>query len=432
MKKMKKRRENSLKDSDLPIDLQTGGKNNEELNDDDCLFFMLMNENKKLRSYEDGKIRHTNSTIARILQDKFSASFIRTSLGKLSREGLLQIQLKIISKGGLQMREITLTGKGITNPYYKDWLYRNSEEIEKPFSNKNLLPDLQIDIDNAEPLNDRDLGIFFLIDHIGDGEENNTVGLANTSISEYCKSHYSIKEIYHSLGKLVREGLIQVKVFETSQSTIFREIKVIPGFGAHPDIVNWINNIKKNGYKNKKTKKTEPKNPRTNEDVPILPLPGDVSWALRSLEVNLMGCDDNYIDSSKIATMHEFQYQVFSGGVKNNMPQLKLTQKKWNKIKKESVKMASWEDGSANILYTVYHFRVHLEALRLISEKSLIDILYLGEINVQNELDKADHELYHNTCDKIWSMIEKEPDLDLSQLTLRDLQKIDSIRTNNL
>ncbi len=64
------------------------------------------------------------------------------------------------------------------------------------------------------------------------------------------------------------------------------------------------------------------------------------------------------------------------------MPQLKLTKKNWNNIKKESGKMASWETGPAYILFTVYHFRIHLEALRLLSGKSLMYILYHGEINV--------------------------------------------------
>lgn len=417
------KKEEFIYDSDLPLDLQTGGENNENLNDDDCLFFMLMNENRKLRSYEDGKIRHTNSSIASILQDKFPACFIRTSLGKLSREGLLQIQLKIIPKVGLQMREITLTGKGITNPYFKDWLYRNSTEMEEPFKNEYLSPDLQIDIYNAEPLNDGDFIIFFLIDRIGDGEEGNTIGLANSRISECCKSHYSIKEIYHSLGKLAREGLIQVKIFETPQSTLFREIKVIPGFGAHPALANWVDNFKKQGLINKQPKKTEPKEPMTNEDVPMLPLPMDVSWALRSIEANLFGYDDNFIDLSKIESMSKFMYDVFAGGVKNNMAKLKLTQKIWKNIKKHSPETAMSNYGSEYFLLADYRFRIHLEALRLLSGKSLMDILYQGEINVQNEFTESDFQLYLKVCDQIWSMIEQDQSLDLTQLTLEDIQK---------
>ncbi len=420
---MKKARENSLRDSDLPADLQTGSKNNEKLNDEDCLLYNMMLESSMLRSYEDGKIRHSNSSIARILQDKFLASFIRKSLGKLSREGMLQIQLKRNPKVGLEVREITLIKRNLQNPYFRDWLLRNSKEIEKPFENKNLSADLKIDINNADPLFENDFVIFFLIDHIGNGEQGDTIRLTNSSICEYCKSHFSKKEIYHSLGKLVREGLIQVKLYETPQSTLFREIRVIPGFGTHPDLANWVANIKKNGINNKQSKKAEPKEPKINEDVPMLPLPMDVSWALRSLEVNLMGCDDNYIDLSKIEAMSKLMYEVFAGGVKNNMTNFKLTHKLWKNIKKCSPETAVRNEGSEYFLLTDFRFRIHLEALRLLSGKSLMDVLYQGEVNVQNEFNKSDFELYLNVCNQIWSIVEKEPDLDLSQLTIENIQK---------
>lgn len=410
-----------LKDSDIPTDLQVGGKTKEKLNDEDCRLFMLMSETKKLRSYEDGKIRHPNSSMAEILQGEFSKSFIRNSLGRLSSEGMIQIQLKQIPTGEM-MREITVRNTGITSQHYWDWLDRNSKNIENPFENRNLSADLQIDIDNTDPLTENDFIIFFLIDHFAGGEKGNTVRISNSSISKECKSRYTTKEIYHSLGKLVREGLIQVEVFETAQSTIFREIKVIPGFGTHPDLAKWIADIKQNGVDNRKSSKRQSEEPKTDNSVPYYPLPVEVAWALREIEVIHTGCVDNYIDSANLNPMSRFQHQVFSEGVKNSMSMLKLTQNDWDGIIERSTKMASGEAGAGINLFTHYRFRVHLEALRLLRGKSLMEILYLGEINVQNEFSETDIDLYNNTCEQIWSMVEQNPDMDISQITLGDIE----------
>jgi hypothetical protein len=51
-----------------------------------------------------------------------------------------------------------------------------------------------------------------------------------------------------------------------------------------------------------------------------------------------------------------------------------------------------------------------------------MDILYHGEIKVQNEFAESDFELYLSSCDKIWSMVQENPDMDISQLTLEDIQ----------
>lgn len=407
-----------LKDSELPLDLQTGGKTKKNLNDDDCRFYMLMSETNKLRSYEDGKIRHANSSMAEILPDKFSESFIRTSLGKLSREGMIQIQLKQIPTGEM-VREITLKDTGITNKYYSEWLLRNSRKIENPFENRNLSVDIQIDIDNTDPLTERDFIIFFIIDHIADGEKGNTVRISNSRICKECDPPFSREEIYHSLGKLVRERLIQVEVFKAGQSTNFREIKVIPGFGTHPDLAKWIADIKKNGIDNRQSTIKEPE---TDNSVPYYPLPVEVAWALREIDVKLSGYEDNYIDSANLNKMSDFQYQIFAGGIKHNMSQLKLTQNDWDGIIERSTKMASGEAGAGINLFTHYRFRVHLEALRLLRGKSLMEILYLGEINVQNEFSETDIDLYNNTCEQIWSMVEQNPDMDISQITLGDIE----------
>ncbi len=409
-----------MKDSELPLDLQTGGKTKEKLNDDDCRLYTLMRETHKLRSYEDGKIRHPNSSMAEILQDEFSEGFIRRSLGKLSREGMLQIQLKQIPTGEM-VREITVKETGVTNQYFLEWLLRDSRKIETPFENRNLSADLQIDIDNTDPLTEKDFIIFFLIDHIAGGEKGNTVRISNSSICKECDPSFSREEIYHSLGKLVREGLIQVAVFETTKSTIFREIKVIPGFGTHPDLAKWITDIKKNGVDNRQSSIRESKEPKTDNSVPYYPLPMEVAWALREIEVNHRGCVDNYIDSANLHPMSQFQYQVFSEGVKNNMSKLKLTKSDWDGILERSTKMASGEAGAAINLFTHYRFRVHLETLRLLRGKSLMEILYLGEINVQNEFSEAEEELYVETCEQIWSMVEQNPDMDISQITPGDI-----------
>ena len=52
-----------------------------------------------------------------------------------------------------------------------------------------------------------------------------------------------------------------------------------------------------------------------------------------------------------------------------------------------------------------------------------MDILYQGEINVHNDFNEEDINSYQDVCNKIWSRIEKNPSLDISQLTLKDLQE---------
>lgn len=214
-----------------------------------------------------------------------------------------------------------------------------------------------------------------------------------------------------------------MEVFETAQSTIFREIKVIPGFGTHPDLAKWIADIKQNGVDNRKSSKRQSEEPKTDNSVPYYPLPVEVAWALREIEVIHIGCVDNYIDSANPNPMSRFQHQVFSEGVKNSMSKLKLTQSDWDGIIERSTKMASGEAGAAINLFTHYRFRVHLEALRLLRGKSLMEILYLGEINVKNEFSEAEEELYVEICEQIWSMVQENPDMDISQLTLENLQK---------
>ncbi len=52
-----------------------------------------------------------------------------------------------------------------------------------------------------------------------------------------------------------------------------------------------------------------------------------------------------------------------------------------------------------------------------------MEILYLGEISVQNELyDTGDMELYLSACNKIFERLQENPDLDITTLTLRDLE----------
>lgn len=410
-----------LKNSDIPLDLQAGGEIKEKLNDDDCRLYMLMGEVKELRSYEDGKIRHANSSIAKILQGEFSASFIRKSLSKLNREGMVKIQIKKESKSGKLWREITIIRSNIKSDDYANWLNRNSIKIEDAIEKGDLSIDLQVDINNKEPLNEVDYEIFGLLIYISDEENGDVIKRSNSGISKITKDNFSQKDIFQTLGKLVNEGLIQVNIYEALQ-TLWREIVIIPGFGRHNGYTDWLDGVTKNLNSNEQPQTTQENEPDTENSGPYFPLPVDVAWALREIDVKLSGYEDNYIDSANLNKMSDFQYQIFAGGIKHNMSQLKLTQNDWAGIKERSTKMASGGAGTAITLFTHYHFRVHLEALRLLRGKSLMEILYLGEINVQNEFCEAEEELYVETCEQIWSMVEQNPDMDISQITLGDIE----------
>jgi hypothetical protein len=152
-----------------------------------------------------------------------------------------------------------------------------------------------------------------------------------------------------------------------------------------------------------------------------LPLPSDISWALNLAQGGYLGQVDKFIKLPEKENMTEFMYEIFAGGIKSNMSILKITKKEWINIIGLSSSLATGEMGVKYNIYTDYRFRIHLEALRLMTGKSLMDLLYHGEINIQNEFDETDNEMYLNVCDKIWSVVEKKPDLDLSQLTLKDL-----------
>ncbi len=68
-------------------------------------------------------------------------------------------------------------------------------------------------------------------------------------------------------------------------------------------------------------------------------------------------------------------------------------------------------------------YRIHLEGLRLITGRSLMDILYLGEINVQNDIfdNSVDKELYKGVCNKISEKLLENIEFDITTLTLKDL-----------
>jgi hypothetical protein len=152
-----------------------------------------------------------------------------------------------------------------------------------------------------------------------------------------------------------------------------------------------------------------------------LPLPSDISWALNLAQGGYLGQVDKFIKLPEKENMTEFMYEIFAGGIKSNMSILKITKKEWINIIGLSSSLATGEMGVKYNIYTDYRFRIHLEALRLMTGKSLMDLLYHGEINIQNEFDETDNEMYLYVFDKIWSVVEKKPDLDLSQLTLKDL-----------
>ena len=58
----------------------------------------------------------------------------------------------------------------------------------------------------------------------------------------------------------------------------------------------------------------------------------------------------------------------------------------------------------------------------MITGKSLMDILYFGEINVQNEFDAGDNEFYKSVCRIVNDMLLTD-NLDITKLTLKDIDE---------
>ena len=155
----------------------------------------------------------------------------------------------------------------------------------------------------------------------------------------------------------------------------------------------------------------------------MLPLPFDLSMAIKSCEIGWIGINDKSIKMAYVEQMDQFKFQILGGGVKNNTIQFQVNDKSWDKIKSLAALVASGNAGFTYTILTDFRYRIHLEALRMITGNSLMDILYQGEINVHNDFNEEDINSYQDVCNKIWLRIEKNPNLDISHLTLKDLQE---------
>ncbi len=152
------------------------------------------------------------------------------------------------------------------------------------------------------------------------------------------------------------------------------------------------------------------------------PLPDYLSWELKILESRLFGQIDEFLPMSRYEILTQSQYGILGGGVVNNFKELQMTEEICkNRITKENSREFV-TSHPFNILVDV-GYRIHLEGLRLITGKSLTDILYLGEISVQNDLcDSGDMGFYRSVCDRIYERLHENFDFDITTLTMKDLE----------
>jgi hypothetical protein len=174
--------------------------------------------------------------------------------------------------------------------------------------------------------------------------------------------------------------------------------------------------------KNQTNKMVKYPNFPQREGIPNLPLPVNISWELKNLEARFFDQIDEFIPMAKIEELTQTQYAILASGVKSNMVKLQMTEEIWNNHKSLAEFITTGEAGITFRLHVASNYRIHLEALRIITGMSLMDILYKGEICLQNELfDAGEKEFYLGVCKRITDMLSENPDLDITQLSLKDL-----------
>lgn len=158
------------------------------------------------------------------------------------------------------------------------------------------------------------------------------------------------------------------------------------------------------------------------EDIPNLPLPANISWVLKDLESRFFDQIDEFYPMAEIEELTQTQYGILAGGVKRNMVKLQMTEAIWSNSKSLAEFIAAGKIGHTSKLLVAYNYRIHLEALRILSGMSLMDILYKGEICVQNEIfDAGEKDFYMGICKRLTDMLEENPDLDITTLSYKDL-----------
>jgi hypothetical protein len=159
------------------------------------------------------------------------------------------------------------------------------------------------------------------------------------------------------------------------------------------------------------------------EGVPNIGLPVDLSIALKMLEARIFNQVDEFFPMSSMEILTKMQYMLLAGGVRNNMTQLQMNEGIWNNLKNFADHFAAGNTNQTFTLCVAVNYRIHLEALRIIAGKSLMDSLYVGEISMQNEFDAGDDEFYKSVCRIVNDMLLADHNLDLTKLTLKDIEE---------
>ena len=158
------------------------------------------------------------------------------------------------------------------------------------------------------------------------------------------------------------------------------------------------------------------------EGIPNLPLPVNISWELKTLEARFFDQIDEFCPMAEIEELTQTQYGILAGGVKNNMVKLQMTEEILENSRSLAESIAAGDMGITVKILVAANYRIHLEALRILSGMSLMDILYKGEICVQNEIfDAGEKEFYYGICRRITDMLYENPDLDITKLSFKDL-----------
>lgn len=247
----------SFTNAEIPIDFQIDVFNKEELNDDDCLFYCLLDNIIRHPDFGDTIIRLDNPGLCSTVRNRYSTEFIRKSLGKLEREGMILVQFKAIPSMEMMWREISIKFNEIKPNYFQDWVKKNAVKFELAKPNKinqteefvsieNLSLNLRIDINNEDPLSDDDYSVLTILLKVEENSPYKSCGLKNSQLSEISNGRFSETFICQSLGRLEREGIISVTINGIPNTRFhWREITVAFGFFKHQGVRDFISRFQK-------------------------------------------------------------------------------------------------------------------------------------------------------------------------------------------
>lgn len=159
-----------------------------------------------------------------------------------------------------------------------------------------------------------------------------------------------------------------------------------------------------------------------------LPLPNDLSWALKGVEKHAQGIIDEFYPQARCEYLTELQFKILDAGIERNLNPLSLTEKIWDNIKSFSTFAAGGNIISCSgsvfnyNIFCDYRQSLALKAIKLITKCQNLDLLYQGIGFILDELDKdGDYEMYVSLCEKMEEMLMKDPNLNIENLSLKDL-----------